>query len=131
MSAGAIEPGARKGRRLRFWLFALSLALTSAFLLAVNASHASVFVVNSVSDLVDAEPGDGICVTSAGSCTLRAAIQEANASAGADTTQPMETMELDRVEPAGDADPDVALNVLGSSTTLLAPSHGDPDGMAS
>jgi CSLREA domain-containing protein len=39
------------------------------------------FLVNSTADLTDANPGDGICDTSAsgGVCTLRAAIQEANA----------------------------------------------------
>gem|GEM_PF-1178345 len=49
---------------------------------------AATFVVNSAADLPDAVPGDGLCNTSAataqGVCTLRAAIQEANASAGAD-----------------------------------------------
>jgi len=45
--------------------------------------------VNSTADLPDATPGDGICETSTaphnGECTLRAAIQEANAHAGPDT----------------------------------------------
>jgi CSLREA domain-containing protein len=38
-----------------------------------------VFQVNSTADAVDANPGDGSCQTAAGDCTLRAAIQEANA----------------------------------------------------
>jgi CSLREA domain-containing protein len=49
------------------------------------ASNAAAFVVNSTSDSVDANPGDGICATGAGVCTVRAAIQEANALPGADT----------------------------------------------
>jgi CSLREA domain-containing protein len=36
-------------------------------------------VVNSAGDASDANPGDGVCATSGGVCTLRAAIQEANA----------------------------------------------------
>src|SRR6185503_6308799 len=41
-------------------------------------------VVNSTADAVDANIGDGSCLTSGGVCTLRAAIQEANATPGAD-----------------------------------------------
>jgi CSLREA domain-containing protein len=42
-------------------------------------------VVDSTADAVDANPGDGVCANTAGACTLRAAVQEANttvASAG-------------------------------------------------
>src|SRR5262245_27200957 len=43
------------------------------------------FVVNSLVDAVDAAVGDGECETAvAGQCTLRAAIQEANATPGHD-----------------------------------------------
>src|SRR5262249_49899691 len=43
--------------------------------------------VNNNGDGGDANPGDGVCETGAGNgiCTLRAAIQEANAFAGTDT----------------------------------------------
>lgn len=49
-------------------------------------TQAAAFTVNSTADAVDASPGDGSCETSTGNgvCTLRAAIQEANALAGAD-----------------------------------------------
>jgi CSLREA domain-containing protein len=40
------------------------------------------FQVNSQADAVDANPGDGLCITSGGQCSLRAAIQESNAIAG-------------------------------------------------
>lgn len=44
------------------------------------------FLVNSVLDGSDTAPGDGQCETAtAGECTLRAAIQEANAEPGVDT----------------------------------------------
>lgn len=51
----------------------------------VQTASAATFTVNSTTDAVDTNPGDGVCATSAGECTLRAAIQEANAAAGADT----------------------------------------------
>jgi CSLREA domain-containing protein len=42
------------------------------------------FVVNDLNDVVDMNPGDGTCATTTGVCTLRAAIQEANAHPGPD-----------------------------------------------
>jgi uncharacterized repeat protein (TIGR01451 family)/CSLREA domain-containing protein len=39
-------------------------------------------IVNSTLDTVDAVPGDFVCLTAGGVCTLRAAIQESNASVG-------------------------------------------------
>lgn len=53
------------------------------FFTACVASGA-VFTVNSVEDAVDSLPGDGTCRTISNSCSLRAAIQEANASASDD-----------------------------------------------
>ncbi len=47
-------------------------------------ASAITFAINSTADAVDAAPGDGVCATSDGVCTLRAAIQEANAHAGDD-----------------------------------------------
>lgn len=43
-----------------------------------------VLTVNSEADAVDAVPGDRRCGAIAGACTLRAAVQEANATAGVD-----------------------------------------------
>lgn len=54
------------------------------FLFAVSADAAT-FTVVSTGDTADISPGDGICADAAGVCTLRAAIQEANALAGTDT----------------------------------------------
>lgn len=53
----------------------------------VPARGQALFTVNTTVDLTDANPGDGVCDAGAGVgiCTLRAAIQEANARAGADT----------------------------------------------
>jgi CSLREA domain-containing protein len=41
--------------------------------------------VTTTADAVDAAPGDGVCADAWGECTLRAAIQEANAVLGVDT----------------------------------------------
>jgi CSLREA domain-containing protein len=62
------------------------LLASAIFSFAVTARAAD-FVVNDPTDVVDAVPGDGVCETGSGTrvCTLRAAIQEANAAAGADT----------------------------------------------
>ena len=47
----------------------------------------STFNVDSITDDTDAAPGDGLCATTAHECTLRAAIQEANALSGEQTVQ--------------------------------------------
>ncbi|MEO8246780.1 MAG: PKD domain-containing protein [Chloroflexota bacterium] len=51
---------------------------------AVAAAAAFVFTVNSNADTADAALGNGICADSAGRCTLRAAMAEANWHAGDD-----------------------------------------------
>ena len=53
---------------------------------AANAAHAATFAVNSTADTTDTAI-NGVCETAAGNgiCTLRAAIQEANATAAADS----------------------------------------------
>lgn len=63
----------------------LLLALLAPLAVGTPAARAAGFVVNSTGDGVDATPGDGQCRTSAGACTLRAAIMETNALPGADT----------------------------------------------
>ncbi|MGI9290814.1 MAG: choice-of-anchor Q domain-containing protein [Gammaproteobacteria bacterium] len=53
----------------------------SALLLQTNAAMAATFAVNSTADTGDFNPGDNVCETGNGNgvCTLRAAIEEANA----------------------------------------------------
>ncbi len=82
-------------RPLRYILTASALALSlllivSQALRPVQAAHqstTSTFIVNSPSDVVDANPGDGKCETAPGDgvCTLRAAIMEANHTPGGAT----------------------------------------------
>lgn len=50
-----------------------------------SVSPDSIFVVNTTGDQNDQTPGDGFCDDGAGNCSLRAAIQEANAFAGANS----------------------------------------------
>ena len=50
-----------------------------------NNTLAGCLEVNSTDDGADANPGDGICADASCNCTLRAAIEEANALAGHDT----------------------------------------------
>ena len=66
---------------------ALAVAIALGAVLGLSAASAAglTFVVNSTVDSVDANVGDGLCRTSAGTCTLRAATQEANAQPGHDT----------------------------------------------
>lgn len=61
----------------------LTIIIVSSILFTVSVSAAT-FTVDSTGDEADLSAGNGICATSLGTCTLRAAIQEANALAGAD-----------------------------------------------
>jgi CSLREA domain-containing protein len=45
------------------------------------------FTVTSTADSTDANVGDGTCLAVGGGCTLRAAVQEANANPAADVIQ--------------------------------------------
>ena len=63
---------------------ALVLA-ASTVLTAPSAAEAADFTINSTADAVDASAGDGKCAVADGRCTLRAAVQEANALGGAST----------------------------------------------
>lgn len=91
-----------------------------------GSAHGASFTVDRLDDGVDVLPGDGICAM-AGSdpqrCTLRAAIQEANASPdGLDTIQlPDGTVELhiagagEDAAASGDLDISATLNLLGTA----------------
>ncbi len=62
-------------------------ALGIAILLITNLTSvmsAETFTINSTVDEVDESPGNRVCATAAGECTLRAAIQETNALVGDD-----------------------------------------------
>jgi CSLREA domain-containing protein len=63
------------------FLSRLPLALLAASLTARSAT----FNVTSTTDAADAAPGNGICATAGGACSLRAAVMEANALGGSHT----------------------------------------------
>jgi CSLREA domain-containing protein len=68
--------------KLSLLLMALGLVLLA--LSAAPPALAATLNVNSLGDESDLAP-DGVCMSTAGTCTLRAAIQEANSIAGVDT----------------------------------------------
>jgi hypothetical protein len=102
-------------------------AATSTPIHAQISGHA--FTVNNTQDLTDVYPGDGVCAASDGTCTLRAAIQETNASGGADSiTLPAGTYTLtiadaniDNLEQAGDLDifDSVDISGAGAGETII------------
>ena len=68
------------------------LTITGVLLIAlvaggVTPAYAETFTVNSTGDSADSNTGDGICDDGAGNCTLRAAMDQANATPGADTIE--------------------------------------------
>lgn len=83
-----------------------TLTIAVAFALASVPTWAATFTVNNNGDAPDAAPGDGICATVGGVCTLRAAIQEANALSGTDTIQ---------------------FNIGGGGAVTISPSSALPD----
>jgi CSLREA domain-containing protein len=64
----------------------------------------NIFTIDSTGDAADANPGDGVCAAVGGGCTLRAAIEEANA----------------RANLAGGAD-QIAFNIAGSGLQTIQP----------
>jgi gliding motility-associated-like protein/CSLREA domain-containing protein len=62
-------------------IFRAVALLILALPLAVSAQY----VVDTPADMPDANPGDGICSTTSGDCSLRAAVEEATASGAAAT----------------------------------------------
>ena len=111
----------------RLGLAALVLAVGALLLVGPPPVHAA-FIVNHTADVGDDNPGDGICDTGAGNCTLRAAIQETNALPGADSiTLPAGTYALTipgRLEDAaasGDLDitDDLTISGAGAASTIV------------
>lgn len=99
------------------------LMVVGAVLALASSARAATFVVNSTVDAIDAVPGNGVCETAPGNgvCTLRAAIQETNVLAGADTvTVPAGiyalTLNTGTDEDRGDLDIEGNLNLIGAGT---------------
>jgi CSLREA domain-containing protein len=111
-------------------VIAASLFLT---VFAPSAS-ASTFTVDSTTDAGDADPSNGVCATDDGACTLRAAVQQANALAGPDEVDiPAGTYRLtiagtgEDAAATGDLDVTESLTVIGASARTVTLS-GKPSG---
>ncbi len=106
-----------------------SMILTTLFLLfSVSTASAVTFVVNTTADTQDVLLNDGLCADAAGACSLRAAISESNAFAGADIiTLPAGTYTqalvaaAENLNAGGDFDiaSDITINGAGSGTTII------------
>ena len=101
-----------------------------AFVLALCtfSADAATFVVNTTADTQDVSVQDGICADASGACSLRAAISQANFSAGADViTLPAGTYTISLVAAnedlnnGGDFDitSAVTINGAGASSTFV------------
>lgn len=112
-----------------------AVLLLGIFLTGFLQPRASVFAapdglnfnVNDTADLVDKHPGDGQCASKHNTCTLRAAIMEANAHPGTDIIhlQANETYKLTRVgnddkAKKGDLDVTESIQLLGNGATIDA-----------
>jgi len=111
------------------------LTIVSALTLGAQTVRAATYTVSSTDDIADGSPGDGVCETVAGSsiCTLRAAIQEANAQAAAGSLEsslivvPAGTYRLalpgrgDDANLTGDLDINTGLTLegAGADTTII------------
>lgn len=104
------------------------LGIAVLLLSCAHWAWAEEFVVNHLADVIDTEPGDGRCLTKDQQCTLRAAIQEANALSGPDSiTLPAGTYTLSLTGEAenkaakGDLDvtEDLTLRGEARATTII------------
>lgn len=112
-----------------------SIAVALFMLLVAGRTNAATFNVNSTVDAPDANPGDGLCVSTNTRCTLRAAVMEGNALAGTDTIElPAGTFVLTRSgsgeanAATGDLDLNSSFNISGvnaASTIIDAAALGD------
>ncbi|MEM7008789.1 MAG: choice-of-anchor Q domain-containing protein [Thermodesulfobacteriota bacterium] len=71
-------------RDISFYTALVILAITFFTSVSIVSTKAATFNVDSTIDAVDANPGDGICDTGKGFCSLRAAVMESNALLGPD-----------------------------------------------
>ena len=99
----------------------LALAVLCSVLFCATNSPAATFVIDATGDAGDNNPGDGVCdsVLAGIDCTLRAAVQEANALVGRDRIEiPTLTISLDLagdddLAAVGDLDVTDALDIAG------------------
>jgi VCBS repeat-containing protein len=102
-----------------------ALALSIAFSSAQKASAAT-FNVDNAGDAPDIVHGNGLCADASGSCTLRAAIEEANSFAGNDTISISYTGTINLTGALPEITSDMTINGAGSSLlTVRRDTGGD------
>ncbi len=95
--------------------------------------HAASFDVDSTADTPDDNPGNGICADASDRCTLRAAIQEANALAGSDSivlraeTYTLSGAAGDDLTLSGDLDITENVTITGTGTASTVIDGGGVD----
>jgi len=98
-----------------------------------GTAAAATFTVDTVVDAVDAVAGDGVCATASAACSLRAAVQEANALAGPDEivlgpgSFLLTLAGIDSAAAVGDLDiaDDVTVSGAGQGVTVIASTVDD------
>jgi large repetitive protein len=112
--------------RLRF-LFLIHLCIFALLFWTVktlqSAPASATFNVNDLNDLIDDNPGNGICHAASGTCTLRAAVMEANYTKTAVINLPAGVYQL-TIPSTGDNDGSGALKVRTGTTILGAGATG-------
>jgi CSLREA domain-containing protein len=116
------------------WLFVSALFIFCIHVLSGTWTRSEEFAVNTTSDLADAAPGDGRCRTAAATCSLRAAIQEANAAIDTNTIRiPAGTYRLsltgadEDAAATGDLDVIASVDIIGdgAGSTIIDGTRSD------
>ncbi len=122
------------GREVGIWVRCVGLVFLN--LCSLSPAWPAGFMVNSTVDAVDVNPADGVCETAPGNgeCTLRAAIQEADALAGMDDiTLPAGTYVLtiagaaENVSVTGDLDITTSMSITGAGADVTIIDGGGLD----
>lgn len=103
------------------------IIVIGALISASTPLLSATFVTNTFKDGKDTNPGDGVCSDNTGKCTLRAAIQEANAITGIDTvllnsgTYTITSIGVDDIGEVGDLDilESVTISGKGMDSTVI------------
>jgi len=96
-----------------------------AVLVGPLPTHAANFIVDDGGEASDATPGDGVCATAGAVCTLRAAIEEANALAGNDAIA-IGVGTLVTTTQLPDITTNVSITGVGSALTIIQAGAGHP-----
>jgi len=110
-----------------FLLGILLLIFLATLLASSGTARGAGFTVDSPADVADANPGDGVCDSGSGDCTLRAAIEEANALAGTDTITLLANTYTLTLGTELTISTDLILNGAGSGDTIIQAATSSAD----